>query len=293
MDNSFSIAKALVKDIESHLANIQPDLVDYYKVFANEALFARSWLDDDLKNLAKGSSILEIGAGLMIMSAILVKEGWKVFALEPVGQGFSMFEKLQAVIHPYLVKKGIAPEVISLPIESFKDEQAFDYAFSVNVMEHVNDVEQAIKNVALSMKANCSYHFICPNYSFPYEPHFNIPTLFSKKLTGMIFGKFIFNSKRCLDPLGTWNSLNWITVSKIKYISRKLKVDSSFNRNVLKLILERNLVDISFSKRRSNMVNMIVRLVVQSKLHNLTCYMPLSTLPLLDCRITRKENFAV
>ncbi len=287
MDNSFLTAKTLVNDIEAHLASVRPDFVEYFKIFADEALFARSWLDEDLKTLAKGSSILEVGAGLMIMSAILVKEGWRVFALEPVGQGFSMFEKLQAIIHPYLVSKGIAPEVISLPIETFKREKAFDYAFSVNVMEHIDDVKLGINNVVSALKFESAYRFTCANYHFPYETHFNIPTLFTKSLTERLLGRIIFNSKRCKDPVGTWRSLNWITVTQVKKICKKLPVTLDFNKNILKSTLERAVADKQFSARRSNVVIYLIRIIVFLRLHKVTNLFPVELFPLLDCKITR------
>lgn len=293
MENSLATARLLVKEIELHLTSVQPDLVDYYKIFSDEALFARKWLDEDLHRLAKGSAILEVGAGLMILSAILVKEGWKVCALEPVGQGFSMFEKLQAVIYPYLISKSIAPEVVSLPIESFRKEHAFDFAFSVNVMEHIDDVELGIANVVNALKFKSAYRFTCANYHFPYETHFNIPTLFTKSLTEKVLGKIIFNSKRCKDPVGTWRSLNWITVTQIKKICKQLPVTVSFNKNILKSTLERAVTDKQFSARRSKVVIRLIHFLTFLKLHKATSIFPVELYPLLDCKIIKSSHQAL
>src|SRR3546814_21121737 len=66
------------------------------------------------------------------------------------------------------------PRVLDIAAEALAECDSFDFAFSINVMEHVNDVEQVIINVFNSLKENAYYDFTCPNYLFPYEPHFNI-----------------------------------------------------------------------------------------------------------------------
>eukprot|EP00494_Astrolonche_serrata_P011852 UN11950 len=68
-------------------------------------------------------------------------------------------------------------------------------------MEHVDDVDQVIRNVADSLRHGGTYRFTCPNYFFPYEPHFNIPTLLSKNLTEKLLPKKFTRTNRSLTLL--------------------------------------------------------------------------------------------
>ena len=43
--------------------------------------------------------------------------------------------------------------------------------------------EQVVARISDVLSAGASYRFLCANYLFPYEPHFNIPTFGSKALT--------------------------------------------------------------------------------------------------------------
>ena len=284
------VAESLIVDIENHLISVLPDKVEYFRMFANEALFAREWLDEDLESLPIGSEVLEVGAGLMIMSAILVNEGFRVYALEPVGQGISEFRQLQNAIFPYLLERKIAPEVIALPVEQLQLKNKFDFGFSVNVMEHIDDVEKGIKNVVDSLKAGANYRFTCANYHFPYETHFNIPTLFSKTLTEIVMSRFIFASKRCKDPIGTWRSLNWITVTGVKRICKKHLFGVVFDRDILKSTFERAIKDKQFSSRRSLWVTNFIKFLVALRLHTLTIFLPAEIYPLMDCKVTNSTS---
>jgi SAM-dependent methyltransferase len=284
------VAELLIVDIENHLTKVLPDKVEYFRMFANEALFAREWLDQDLASLPNGSEVLEVGAGLMIMSAILVNEGFRVYALEPVGQGFSEFRQLQNAIVPYLVERKVAPEVIALPIEQLEIKNKFDFGFSVNVMEHIDDVEIGITNIVRALKTNGCYRFICPNYHFPYEPHFNIPTFFSKKLTEFFLGNYIFKNNRCNDPIGTWKSLNWITVRKVNKYCKKINAITFFNKSILVAAFERSITDKIFRKRRSQLINLIISFMVYFRLHFFTTYLPAHLLPLMDCKVMNLKH---
>ena len=73
-----------------------------------------------------------------------------------------------------------------------------------------------LKTVGNSLVVGASYRFTCPNYLFPYEPHFNIPTLFSKQITEECLGTGYLAVTTVPDPAGTWKSLNWINVVQIK-----------------------------------------------------------------------------
>ncbi len=222
----------------------------------------------------------------MLLSVQLQREGYQVTALEPIGAGFSSFVELQSLVLKFATAAGYAPAVLPVAVEDLEIKGVFDFAFSVNVMEHVTSVNHALANVLSALKPGRSYRFTCPNYAFPYEPHFNIPTLFSKKLTERLFRVQIFNSRRVADPVGMWASLNWISV---RSVSRAIEGIPGgvvrFERAILRDILVRVVVDDQFASRRSGWVKIFARLIVQCRVHHLLTRLPASLSPIMDCSV--------
>lgn len=280
-----------VSSLRNHLSKIEPELLDIFETYAAEAKFGRSFIDADLKNLLPGASILEVGAGSMILSCQLASEGYTVTALEPTGEGFSHFEKLRSIVLEQAEIAGQTPNLLFIPAEKLTDKDLYDFAFSINVMEHVQDVESVVYKVAEALRPSGVYHFTCPNYSFPYEPHFNIPTFFSKPLTEKLLKRIIHENKNMPDPLGTWQSLNWISVAKLrKIVCRRTDLLMHFNWKVLEDALIRVNTDHAFASRRSVYIRSLIKLIVSTNLHKLSQYLPTLAQPIIDCRITKLDG---
>ncbi|OAI83811.1 MULTISPECIES: class I SAM-dependent methyltransferase [Pseudomonas] len=259
-----------------------------FDTYAEEALFGRRLIASDLQRLPAGSSILEVGAGAMLLSSQLTREGFKVTALEPTGSGFSHFERMREVVLESASEGGFAPTLCAIRAEQLRQPDTFAYGFSVNVMEHVDDVGATLERVAESLRPGATYRFTCANYLFPYEPHFNLPTLFSKKLTEKILGRRIFNSRRVSDPSGTWQSLNWITVPQVAGIVRRSNsMQAVFDRHMLVYAFERILSDPLFASRRSPLMCALITGMVKMRLHKLLSFIPASLQPIIDCRISK------
>jgi SAM-dependent methyltransferase len=124
--------------------------------------------------------------------------------------------------------------LLSIKAEQIVADAEFDFAFSMNVMEHVDDVPLVLGRVVRALRPGAAYRFVCPNYGFPYEPHFDMPTLLSKSLTWRFLRNRILNSRTVLDPRGTWQSLNWISVAAVRRTCRRdLGIEPEFDRTVL------------------------------------------------------------
>ena len=130
---------------------------------------------------------------------------------------------------------------------------------------------------------------MCANYLFPYEPHFNIPTLFSKSLTEKLFRRRIYANTRVGDAAGVWKSLNWITVPKVVRAVRNLSgVSVSFDRSMLEAVLLRAVGDREFSERRSRWVRSLAKGAVGLGLHRLGKWIPPFLQPVMDCSMKRQ-----
>lgn len=263
-------------------------LLPLFDVFAEEARYGRTWLATRLAALPAGARILEVGAGLMLLTTQLAREGYRVTALEPVGTGFSVFHELQALVRRQAEREGIAFTVLPLGVEQLDEPSTYDFAFSINVMEHVADVASALTNVTRALRPGASYAFLCPNYWFPYEPHFGIPIVGSKRLTERLFGRAIRHSRRVPDPEGMWASLNWISVGMIDRTCRSLGVEWRYDRSVVARSFERVMRDPEFASRRAGWMRALSRVVVATRLHRLTEALPAALQPVIDCTLVRR-----
>lgn len=278
----------LLGELHDVVAAKSPHLARLLEIFGQEARFGRGWLEASLSALSRGDAVLEIGAGLMILSCQLVREGFSVTALEPISEGFSDFTELQAIVLEHAAAQGVVPRIVRLPVEEFHERAAFALAYSVNVMEHVRDFPEALKNAGEAIRPGAHYRFICPNYLFPYEPHFDIPTLFSKKLTERVFRSRIAANRRVADPEGLWRSLNWVTVPQVLHAAGRMSGFSvQLERTMFRIALERALHDKEFSARRAAWVRFLARGIVALRLHRLAEWIPVQAHPIIDCTLTR------
>lgn len=279
-----------LNEVRKYIDKEAPNLLPTLEIYSGEASFGRQFIDNDLKNIPSGAAVLEVGAGSFLLSCQLAGEGFDVTALEPTGEGFGHFPEMQRLILQCAERFGCVPNLLTIPAEQLRVLEKFDYAFSINVMEHVQDVREVIRNVSESLKSGSIFHFTCPNYFFPYEPHFNIPTLISKKLTAYVFKRKIFSDNVQFDAKGLWDSLNWIDVRQIIRIARQLEtMELSFDRRFLVRTLERVISDPSFSNRRSAWARNVIALVVSSRLHLLAAVIPPFLQPVIDCTIMKKS----
>ena len=277
-----------LRDLRNFINKNDFELLPLFDIYAEEAIYGRAFIETDLASLSQNSKIIEIGAGSLLLSCQLVHEGFDIVALEPIGDGFSHFSRMQKLIGHHAEKYDYMPTMINVTAEALDRNSCFDYAFSINVMEHVNDVYRCLHAIGMSLKPMGIYRFTCPNYTFPYEPHFNIPTLLTKEITGKIFHEQIFDSVRVPDPVGTWNSLNWISVSSIRrFLRQQSDLKGTFNASLLVSTFERVLSDSAFAKRRSKWVTSIIITIVKLRLHHLLRFVPVSLQPIMDCRITK------
>jgi len=274
-----------VKEIDTYIAHKHPELLHVFRIYSGEALFARKLIDINLAKLPHNAKILEVGAGMFLLSCWLHREGYNIHALEPIGNGFGHFEQLSEIVLQHA--GDYVPPIIRSKAEELRISAEFDFAFSLNVMEHVSDISLVIQNVVRSLKPSGYYRFICPNYAFPYESHFNIPTLINKPITYKIFRSRILRPNQFFDADGMWDSINWITISRIKQACNS-NLNCDFSRAAFLQYLER-ISDEKFLKRKG-WLGKIINILGTSKLQKIFALFPLYFLPIIDCRTHKNQN---
>ncbi len=265
-----------------------PHLRPLFDVMAGEARFARAWLDEDLKRLPEAAPILELGGGVFLLACQLSREGFAVTAIEPTGVGFGAFEELGAAVLAMAAGDGVVPTIARCKAEEFRSDARFALAFSVNVMEHIDAPDVAMARVSAVLSPGGSHRFLCPNYLFPYEPHFNIPTLGSKALTERLLRRRIEGNTRMDDPAGVWKSLNWITVPQVRRIAAAdASLAIAFHSRTLAWMIERVVGDVEFAKRRAAWMVAAIKVLSTSRLLRFASLVPATCQPLMDVRLTK------
>ena len=282
---------AWLAEVAAQVSGSAPDLAPTLAAYADEARFGAAIAAADLIGVPAGGRVLEVGAGAMLLAGGLAAAGYRVTAVEPVGRGFAHFDRLQTLVAGLAARRALPLEIVRHPAEQIAVPGVFDYAISINVMEHVADVAAVLRAVYAALKPGAAYRFVCPNYTCPYEPHFGIPTLGSKAVTGRVFSRVIARSRRVVDPAGTWASLNWITVGEVRGICRReLGAEPEFDAGLLGTFATRAAAEPAFQERHGTATRVVMSAVVRSRATRLLSWVPVAWQPAMSCRVVRSAT---
>lgn len=274
------------KIAEGLIALERPDLLDLFFTYQNEALAARRFLENSLIELDTGAEILEIGGGILALAIQLTHEGYKVTTVEPVSEGFSGIDFIMKVFLEIAKREDLMFELIKSPIEICTFNNKFNFIFSINVMEHLKDPYSVLLQLVETLKLGGNYRFLCPNYDFPYEPHFG-KWLFLRKNKAFYLQK----SKAKLNLISgeessrLYSSLNFLTLRKLKKSVRDSEVKLESNSYALYEILTRSIHDPEIKKRHQGLT-LLAKIVYSLKLQNLTKLVPSNFQPIMDVKAT-------
>lgn len=192
--------------------------------------------------LPENGSVLEVGAGMGIASTALSFFGFQVTSLEPGGVGFEINKSTSEHISSTV---GTRVSLIADSAEKveFKKGTKFDLIISNNVLEHVQNVEKSLINLLGHLSPSGVMVNSCPNYTFPFEPHFGIPLLpFSPRRTSVFLSSRIRKS-------GVWKSLNFVTARQVHRIFSGLDFSVHFRKGTMLKSIVRLNADVQFHGR--------------------------------------------
>jgi 2-polyprenyl-3-methyl-5-hydroxy-6-metoxy-1,4-benzoquinol methylase len=279
---------SLFDEIERHV-NSEKQSIEFkesFSTYMSEAEWGWHLIKDYVIELHKPATILELGAGPKILSAFIAKLGHEVSALEPASPGFSVMKELGHSVEEFALKKSIEFKSIQDTGENFNQVNTFDFAFSINVMEHVTSVEKTLDNVVSSLKVGGTYFFVCPNYSFPFEPHFSSPTLINKRLTDLYMrDRAIRKSSDPKNSADVWNSLNWITARQVKaWANNRDDIKVYISRRSLKMYLNRSTGSKEFNSRHP-IISRLSKLLTP-----IATLIPITFIPVLEVMIKKTAD---
>jgi SAM-dependent methyltransferase len=240
--------------------------------------------------LNSGARILEVGGGILALAIQLASEGFIVTAVEPVGEGFSDVSFLMKIFSQIAVEEKISFNLVEKPIEESSFTQTFEFIYSINVMEHLRDPYSALDHIMQMIAPGGTFRFMCPNYNFPYEPH---------------FGRFIFRrrnsafflTKRRARRRGwtathnaeLYSSINFLTYKKIRNHAFRQNYLFLGNKSALSLLVRRSLLDLKVRDRHRNLY-ILVLVFSKLRLLSLTLAVPVKYQPVMDICVSKQSE---
>lgn len=167
-------------------------------------------------------TILEVGGGIGLVYVWLRREGYQIHSIEPSGSGHEGYFELGRRLLAYFGQEdsGWHPLMAS---ELGQLNQAFDFIFSHNVIEHLQPLDLNLEALRKALAPGGSMLHQFPNYVVPYEPHFGIPLIpFAPALTAR------FSRRLSRNPL--WKSLNFVSTFYLQRWCRGAGLDFRLKR---------------------------------------------------------------
>jgi len=213
--------------------------------FVNEARFGLSRLLPTLSAFGSDNlAVLEVGAGSCILSAYLASKQLHVTALEPLGPEFDLYTVLQSRVLDFCRRKSIALNLVRMTGEQLELPGQFDIAFTINALEHMRDPLLTIDKMCDSLKPGGIVLIHCPNYTIPFESHFNIFLVTRSKRVN----EWLYRSKIDRYPQ-IWDELNFIRYVDVR---RRLVHGGrhfTFSQTVMRDLVTRLFSDPIFAQR--------------------------------------------
>ncbi|MBA3447600.1 MAG: methyltransferase domain-containing protein [Pseudaminobacter sp.] len=241
----------VASDIHDHHGLERSEARAQFVKYKNETRFALRVI---APHIATGKRILEVGSGPGILSYFLRSEGYDITALEPVGIGYdfmgaafdAMSRRSQEVDLPFLP---IGAEALDPAIHG-----QFDLVFSIHVLEHLPDREAGLNAMDRVLADGGTMLHVCPNYRFPYDPHFGIPLI----PVWPAATRYILPSS--IGSSGKWKSINFITAGHVERFARNRNYTIRYSANVFADMIKRTQTDAEFSKRHSGFAGRMIKL---------------------------------
>jgi len=232
-----------------NLNNLE-DAKRYYQNAKADAIHCYQSIE---RYLHKDKKILEVGGGIHLLTSFLHQD-YDIISIEPGGFADFTDELRNKILDKHKLK------VHTTTVENFSTDTKFDFIFSMNVLEHTDDIKQHIISCMNLLKDEHSLLCIqCPNYTFPFEPHFY-------KWFIPFFPNFTFatlSRKSLMKELGNTryeNILNNLNFDCTYFNLQKLSLPIKFI-HPLQDIFDRLDNDVTFRQRLCN--NFIVKICYQ------------------------------
>ena len=216
----------------------------------NEARFGLSRVRPILSSYAPESvEVLEVGAGSCILSAYLASKRLHVTAVEPLVPEFDFFTDLQNRVLEFCRRNSIELKLVHTTGEQLDLLGQFDVAFTINALEHMREPLLTIDNMYNSLRPGGVALVHCPNYTIPFDTHFNIILVTRSKP----INEWLYRSKISRYPK-VWDELNFVRYIDVRRHLVSRRTSFSFDHSIMRDLVVRLMDDPIFAKRMPALV---------------------------------------
>ena len=212
-----------------------------------EARFGQTYMSPKIEALPAGANVLEVGCGSAILLCRLAMQNPDIsfLGLEPTGEGFNYTNAFHGFANslPNAALKTIG-------YEDLETETRYDIIYLINVFEHLPNWRDFLSRLQSLLKPSGTCLILCPNYSFPYEPHFRLPIIINKSVSQKLFGRQIEKIEDEENGHGLWNSLNFVKYRQIISIAKTLGLTVAFEKSIINDMIDRLNNDPEFLNRQ-------------------------------------------
>ena len=241
-----------------------------YDRFVNQTRFGLSRVRRVLSLFAAApTEILEVGAGSCILSAYLASKGLRVTAVEPLGPEFDFFSEPQRRVLEFCGRQAIPVKLVRVTGESMDLPGRFDVAFTINALEHMRDPLRTIDNMYDSLKPGGIALVHCPNYTIPFEVHFNLLLVTRSKP----INQWLYRSRISRHPK-VWDELNFVRYIDLRRHLAKRRTNFSFDHSIMRELVVRLMDDPIFAVRMPTVVRVIGAMLRHAGLLRALTYVP-------------------
>ena len=218
-------------DTEKLLNAVPAEDQPLFEIYVSEALFFWRILEPLLVSFSP-ARVLEVGGGIGLLSLFASSAVPSMTSLEPESSGFGKMSAFRRAILKFWGGETL-PQFNNVFLQELPQDETFDFIYCINVLEHVPEPEALISEIYDRLNPGGTAWCVLPNYSFPYEQHFEIPILINKSLTKKVFRKKIRKHALSPDPEGLWSELSWPTQKGLRAFLLSSGITHEFRKTVL------------------------------------------------------------
>lgn len=260
----------------------EPEAQQTLRTYVYEAAFFWKFLQPLLIE-RKPARAMEVGSGVGLLSLFASSEVEDITSLEPESAGFGTMSHYRSIILRAWQGEH-RPAFRDQFLRDLPGKETFEFIYCINVLEHVPNFEGLIEEIYERLKPGGTAWFVLPNYSFPYEQHFGIPILFTKRISGILFSRRIRNHRHLPDPSGLWEDLSWPTQRRLQRFLTSRNWHHQFQKNVLGGYFER--LDEPHFLQRKGVLFRSLRLLLKA-LRPVVVALPLGVAPIIEFTVSR------
>jgi len=262
----------IASDVASTTNTPASEISCLLETYANESYVSLNLVEAHLPTFDADNYLrmLEVGAGLCLLSLFLKQQGYQIVALEPALGGYGIFEQSKDAMLKHFSDVNL--EVLTEAAQQLNPEQhgSFDLIFSNNVIEHIPQWQAALSAMMTVLPKHGQLIHACPNYTIPYEPHYGVPVF--RHFRGLSQRLFLSKS----DDTDIWHSLNFITCGQIKLFCRKQHLLCHFEAELLYQAFYRIHHDPVFQQRHQGMITFVANWMMKAPFKQIIRRLPAS-----------------